>query len=888
MSRLLSWLAPLLAVFFGMTASASPTQLIRPDAVWRYLALSEGGPPEGWEGESFDDASWAPGPAGLSVGYSGYLQGATVIPSWTGRGYVRGLAMRHRFRVEDPGRIHTLVLRLEYEDGCILWLNGREVARLGVAAGPVPRWDSLAAVHGMGAAELVDLSAHLPKLRAGTNLLAIQAFDGSTFGASLYVWPELRANFSRGPLVQNVSSNRLTVAWQTLAPTAGRVELRRDPEEGWQRLGRMPGATDQAAEIEGLQPGTRYEYRVVLEGVAGDSASEPATVRTLRTHGDIEFLALGDTGASTTGQYGVASALFREPADLVLHLGDIAYPGLTRGRLDLRCFGEYEPSFRSVPWFFTFGNHDVYNGEEAYLEAFRLPRNPLTGGSQFYSFDHGDAHFVSLFIPWWGLSGIGAVGADGGRSAQYRWLTNDLATTSKPWKIVFFHQPPHTSGPHFYDDYDVDGRRDSEQMKEALVPLLARLGVQVVFNGHDHNWERFAPTNGVHFVVSGGGGAYLYTRSYPDVGSAQFASRHHFTRARIQGDTLTVEAVGEEGGVFDRFSIRIGSQGTRSLEAPWIESPDRSPGPPNGDGNTLGETFDLPGKGWPATTLGTANLGSLIAGVDARGLRLGLRDLMIWPEQTVVLLMGAESSTGVAQLPDAGANTLHPLRSVRLAFPEDRPSMVALLGDELADGNFPGWTRPGTGTAVGQGVYRLDASFSEVAGAALRQFNRSPEVGGVPVEQNADFAVVSLPWGAMPGVSPGDTISVRAVVVTASRGERALPLALEESYLGVDWSRNAEGVVTLGALRIRLASEPEGPGEAAGPVLVARRVADGVSLSWSTRVGRRYELEACEQLPGTFQPLPVPGFPRRALSDMESVTVPGRSSQAWYRVRELP
>jgi hypothetical protein len=175
-----------------------------------------------------------------------------------------------------------------------------------------------------------------------------------------------------------------------------------------------------------------------------------------------------------------------------------------------------------------------------------------------------------------------------------------------------------------------------------------------------------------------------------------------------------------------------------------------------------------------------------------------------------------------------------------------------------------------------------------VAGAALRQFNRSPEVGGVPVEQNADFAVVSLPWGAMPGVSPGDTISVRAVVVTASRGERALPLALEESYLGVDWSRNAEGVVTLGALRIRLASEPEGPGEAAGPVLVARRVADGVSLSWSTRVGRRYELEACEQLPGTFQPLPVPGFPRRALSDMESVTVPGRSSQAWYRVRELP
>lgn len=888
MIRVLAWLAPLLAAIVGMTASAAPTQLIRPDALWRHQVLSEGGPPEGWQSESFDDASWSAGPAGLSVGYSGYLQGATVIPSWTGRAYVRGLAMRHRFRVEDPGLIQALVLRLEYEDGCILWLNGTEVARLGLAAGPVPRWDSLAAIHGMGAAELFDLSAHLPKLRSGTNLLAIQVFDGSAFGSSLYVWPELRANFVRGPIVQNVSSNRLTVAWQTLAPTPGRVELRRQPEGEWQRLGRMPAATDQATEIEGLEPGARYEYRVVLEGLSGESSSDPAAVRTLRTHGDIEFVALGDTGASTPGQYEVASALFQQPADLVLHLGDIAYPGLTRARLDLRCFGEYEPSFRSVPWFFTMGNHDVYNGEEPYLEAFRLPRNSLTGGSQFYSFDHGDAHFVSLFIPWWGLSGIGAVGADGSRSAQYRWLTNDLATTLKPWKIVFFHQPPHTSGPHLYDDYDADGRRDSEQMKEGLVPLLARLGVQVVFNGHDHDWERFAPTNGVHFVVSGGGGAYLYTRSYPDVGSAQFAARHHFTRARIHGDTLTVEAVGEQGVVFDRFTIRTGSQGPRILEAPWIEVPERPPGLPNGDGNNLGEVFDLPGDGLPATTVGTANLGSLVAGVDARGLRLGLRDVMIWPEQTVALLIGAEPVAGVAKLSDAGADTQHPLRSVQLSFPEDRPSMVALLGDELVDGQAPGWMRPGTATAVGQGVYRLDAGLSEVAGAGLRQFNRSPEVGGVLVEQNADFVLVTLPWGAIPGVFPGDTISVRAITVTASRGDRVLPLTLEESYLGAGWVHDAEGSVSLGAVRIRLAPEPVRPGEDSRPVLMARRAGEGVALQWSARIGRRYELESCEQLSGPFQALALPGFPRRALSALESVTVPGTSRQAWYRVRELP
>jgi hypothetical protein len=183
----------------------------------------------------------------------------------------------------------------------------------------------------------------------------------------------------------------------------------------------------------------------------------------------------------------------RERVDLVLHTGDISYPVFEDGQIDLRCFGAYEPHMRGVPYFFTVGNHDFYNGDQAYLEAFWLPTNSVTGTEHYYSFDQGDAHFVSLFVPWHGVSQFGKVMPDGSRSAPYQWLTNDLAGSSKPWKLVFFHQPIRTSGPHILDDYDVSGRSDIHELREALLPALASSGVQLVFMGHDHAWERFAP-----------------------------------------------------------------------------------------------------------------------------------------------------------------------------------------------------------------------------------------------------------------------------------------------------------------------------------------------------------------------------------------------------------
>jgi acid phosphatase type 7 len=109
---------------------------------------------------------------------------------------------------------------------------------------------------------------------------------------------------------------------------------------------------------------------------------------------------------------------------------------------------------------------------------------------------------------------------------------------------VFLHRSPYGSSRH-----GGDGR-----IREDLEPLLARHGVDVVFSGHDHVYERTVPIKGVTYVVSGGGGRRLY----PTAGSARTASSvsaHHAMLVRVDGQHLSLEAVEAGGEVVDRLEL---------------------------------------------------------------------------------------------------------------------------------------------------------------------------------------------------------------------------------------------------------------------------------------------------------------------------------------------
>ena len=581
---------------------------------------------------------------------------------------------------------------------------------------------------------------------------------------------------------------------------------------------------------------TRYSERPRGEpcSSAGDTVATSAvqTFRTLKTDGPVRFAVVGDTGSGQIGQYHVARALREGAPDLVLHVGDVVYPLFEGRRADLRCFSVYQPQMKSTPFFFVFGNHDLYAGDGDFLEAFHLPTNPVTGTEHFYSFDHGAVHFCGLFVPLRAQNSLFPAYYLGENTPQYRWLTNDLAAATRPWKVLFFHTPLNTSGPHRIDS--AGGVLDRVELQRLLLPVAKQYGVQLILTGHDHNFKRFAPMNGVHTVITGGGGAVLYWLYERDPASAQFWSVFHFTRVSVTNDTMWVEAVDTNGIVFDRMVIQRALPAPRVYEASWHSPVLESRPADDGDGNINGQLFDFVGTPIPTLPGQFSNLGRVYVNNDSRYLYLGFEWVMIQGDNNVFLFIESPALAGVTNLagvgngivdPDGqGADGLDFLQN--LSFTNFAPAVAALLGDEHGDHLYRYFIRSNLTLNLGQGVFRLDREISEVPGVRLQQFNRSPQTGPEVGEQNADFIEVAIPLDQLGNLRAGDSIKIGAVV--GGPGFDASPESqtrhLDSGFLGDRFSGFGQGPCLLGGVTVRLALDPDPDG-------------DGLSSSEESRLG---------------------------------------------------
>lgn len=167
--------------------------------VWKFLpGRSE--EPTGWSQVDFDDSGWFAGPAGLgygqptlgtdlSISTEAYLTSTDGAP--LERSLPVSLFMRHVFNVADPALINGLTLEVDYQGGFIAYLNGHEIARQGLAEGPIA-FDALAAdSDGTILTQTIDLTPQVANLiNAGSNVLAIQAHRAAG-SQTLYVSPEL-------------------------------------------------------------------------------------------------------------------------------------------------------------------------------------------------------------------------------------------------------------------------------------------------------------------------------------------------------------------------------------------------------------------------------------------------------------------------------------------------------------------------------------------------------------------------------------------------------------------------------------------------------------------------------------------------------------------------
>lgn len=574
---------------------ADEIALVGVGETWRFQAADDRVTEE-WRDAAYDDRHWRFGGSGF--GRSTHGENTFLDRSLLGLGTV---CFRKTFEVVDPGAVHTLTLRCDWQGGFVAYLNGVEIARRNLSGVPGTRvpLDAPASVRYAGAAEEIPVPTPRLWLRPGRNVLAIQAHPYQVGFLDIVLVPELLANFSRGPYLQSVLQDRATVLWRTPAPIAGQVEFGIGDSLDEVVVG--PVSAIQELTLTGLRPGTRYSYRV-RSGTGPEAPVSPVlSFRTLPATGDLKFILFGDSGAGSWAQFKVARQLALTPADLMVHLGDVVYPRFSVGLTDTRCLSVYREKLRTTPFYFTWGNHDLYGGPDAFLAAFRQPTNSVSAADHrvegtrpesFYSFDAGDAHFAVLYWPYSGQYYM----REGG--AQLRWLEADLAASAKPWKFLVLHHPVNTSGVHRFDDYNFNQIPDRQEVADRLMPLAARHGVQLIVSGHDHNFERFHPIRGTHTVVSGGGGISLYPAVEMDPNSAVFESRWHFTVVEMRGDTLRMTPVDLEGRVFDALEWRRTPAGSDDPDgdglatATEIEIGTR-PDSPDTDGDGLSDGWEF-------------------------------------------------------------------------------------------------------------------------------------------------------------------------------------------------------------------------------------------------------------------------------------------------------
>jgi acid phosphatase type 7 len=232
-------------------------------------------------------------------------------------------------------------------------------------------------------------------------------------------------------------------------------------------------------------------------GCAPQRPPEPPSGKVIVAVGDI-------ASCSGTADEATARLVSAIEGSTVLTLGDEAYPEGTPEEFH-ECYkptwGHFEDRTKPVP-----GNHEYHTGEaKGYFSYFgKAAGEP---GEGYYSYDLGQWHIVAL------NSNCEEVGC-GASSPQVRWLKADLAKDTKTCTLAYFHYPLFSSGKYR------PGIREVKPLWEALYAAK----VDVVLNGHDHNYQRFAPQNpngkadphrGIREFVVGTGGRSHYPIRYP-------------------------------------------------------------------------------------------------------------------------------------------------------------------------------------------------------------------------------------------------------------------------------------------------------------------------------------------------------------------------------------
>jgi Calcineurin-like phosphoesterase len=264
---------------------------------------------------------------------------------------------------------------------------------------------------------------------------------------------------------------------------------------------------------------------VAASGSAGTAQSPASGVPNRKD--SLKFVAIGDNGTGDKAQYEVAAemaAWHRQfPFDTVIMLGDNIYGSQAPRDFVDKFENPYKPLLDAgVKFYAALGNHD------SQTNRFYKPWN--MNGERYYAFSKKNAKFFVL-------------DSDYMDPKQLQWIDTELKSARDDWKIAYFHHPLYSSG----------GRHGSEvDLRVTLEPLFVKYGVNVVYSGHDHIYERLKPQKGIYYFVSGSAGQLRSgdLKKSP-LTAAGYDSDQTFMLNEIAGDELFFQVITRTGRTVD-------------------------------------------------------------------------------------------------------------------------------------------------------------------------------------------------------------------------------------------------------------------------------------------------------------------------------------------------
>lgn len=329
----------------------------------------------------------------------------------------------------------------------------------------------------------------------------------------------------------------VTLAWERHEPGAAWVEYGVEGSDSLLRAEQAEAVRRHVFTLRGLQPGTRYVYAAGSSDgyeAAGRFWTAPADAAqpfTFVLHNDLQG------GIQPEAAKAVSAGVAAAQPDFVLSTGDLGESryaadyaqAVASWRLFFECTAEElsQGVFQPVS-----GNHDEpENPDSFWHRLFELP------DAHDYTLDAGGVRFILVDS------------TEDQAPSRTAWLARELQRAANDpavtWVVPAFHRPPFSEGE----------RGGDASIRDGWVPLFTRYEADLVLSGHAHTYQRTHPIAGVTYLVSGGGGGWLYAVD-PDAPIIAWAtSAYHYVWFRVEGPEMEVEARLPDGRVMDRMRL---------------------------------------------------------------------------------------------------------------------------------------------------------------------------------------------------------------------------------------------------------------------------------------------------------------------------------------------